>query len=183
MKLENLLAQKRASIVKRWFDLVLETYPPDTSRFLKKQKDRFSNPVGYMILEGIEALYEELLRGADPERVSPFLDQIIRVRAIQDFTPSEAISFMYLLKKVIREELDDEIRGDRISPEELLTFESKIDELVLLSFNIYVKCREKVYEIQANQARNMAASLLERMNVASEIPEWEPDLKDDSDIK
>ncbi len=170
MKINILLLEKKQIILKKWFDLILETYSPDTTSFLKKQKNRFDNPVGYTISEGIEGLFEEFLQEMDSDRVSTFLDNIIRIRAIQDFTPSQALSFIFLLKKVIREELANEIREHQMF-EELLTLESKIDDLTNISFDIYMKCREKIYELKANELRNMTFRLLERANLITEIQE------------
>jgi len=176
MKLEDLLSQKRTAILEKWFDAILETYPADTSRFLRKQKGRFVNPVGYTIFQGIEGLFEELLQGMDSDKTSLFLDNIIRIRAVQDFSPSQAMAFIFLLKKVIREEIKSEIGENQIS-EELLIFESKIDKLALLSFDIYMKCREKVYEIKVSETKRMLFGLLKRANLIYEIPEQRPHVK------
>ena len=161
----------------RWVNGLLETYPSDTSRFMKKQKDQFANPVGYTITKEIENLYEEFLQGLDTERISPILDRIIRIRAVQDFSPSRAIAFIFLLKRVIREELEKEIRENRLA-DELLEFESRVDDLSLLAFDIYMKCREKIYEIKANQAKNQVSKLLQRSGLIDDVPKWEPDLKE-----
>ena len=98
MKLEELLLQKKSHILKRWLDLILETYPLDAQRFLKHQKDQFLNPVGSTISREIEILFQEAIKGINPERTCASLDGIIRIRAIQDFSPSEAVSFVFLLK-------------------------------------------------------------------------------------
>jgi hypothetical protein len=172
MNLTTLLTSKKAAILERWFRLILETYPPDTSRFLKKEKDRFANPVGSTISEGIDTLFDELLGEADSLEISPFLDRIIRVRAIQDFTPSLAVGFVFSLKRAIREELRNEIRDDRIS-HELLAFESRIDRLALLSFDVYMECREKVYDLKATDIKNRTFRLLERANLIGPIQERE----------
>ena len=50
MRLNNLLSQKKAAITKKWFALVIETYPSDTAKFLKSQKNPFANPVGMVII-------------------------------------------------------------------------------------------------------------------------------------
>ena len=170
MVLEHLLPQKRAAILERWFQLILETYPADTSRFLKQQKDRFINPVGYTISQEIEALYDELLQEMNSDKLAACLDNIIRIRAVQDFPPSQTIAFIFLLKKAIREELASEIAENRVL-EELLKFESKIDKLVLLALDIYMKCREKVFEIRVNEAkaeRERVLKLLDRTNLTME---------------
>lgn len=176
MNLNNLLLERKSAILKRWFDLILESYPADATSFLKGQKNRFANPVGYAISQGIDGLFGEILFELDSERVSPFLDNIMRIKAVQDFSPSQAISFIFLLKKVIRKELGSEIRGDRIS-EELLALESRIDDLALLSFDIYMKCRERIYELKSNEVRNMTFRLLQKANLVYEIQEQESDLE------
>ncbi len=176
MNLNNLLLERKSAILKRWFDLILESYPADTTSFLKGQKNRFANPVGYTISQGIDGLFGEILLELDSERVSPFLDNIMRIKAVQDFSPSQAISFIFFLKKVIRKELGSEIRGDRIS-EELLALESRIDDLALLSFDIYMKCRERIYELKSNEVRNMTFRLLQKANLVYEIQEQESDLE------
>jgi RsbT co-antagonist protein rsbRD N-terminal domain len=173
MKLQKLLSEEKAAIIKKWFDAVLETYPEDTSRFMGKKGNPFANPVGHTIRRGIEGVFDELLGDLDYERVSPFLDEIIRIRAVQDFTPSQAISFIFSLKSLIREEL----RKSRpeVPWEELLELESKIDKLALFSFDIFVACREKLYEIKANELRNMTFRLLQKVNVSDEDQGGEPD--------
>jgi hypothetical protein len=176
MKLHDLLAQKRSKILSRWLDLALDNYPTDTKKFLKKRKDRFANPVGSTISTELENLYKELLQGLDPERVSPILDGIIRIRAVQDCSPSQATAFIFLLKKVIREELETELKKGEYS-DQLLLLESRIDELALLAFDIYITCREKLYEIRANEMKNQVYRLLQRADLIAEVPEWKPDLK------
>jgi len=172
MNLKNLLSKKKKSILKRWFDLILETYPPETSLFLKGQKDRFTNPVGATIYQGIEDIFDELLQEMDSEKISAFLDNIIRIRAVQDFTASQAVVFIFQLKKVIRDELKNEITEKGIS-EELLQFESGIDDLALLSFDIFMKCREQIYDLKANEVRNWTFNLLKRAKVIYEIEDQE----------
>ncbi|MFC2035547.1 RsbRD N-terminal domain-containing protein [Chloroflexota bacterium] len=167
MVLENLLSQKRAVILERWFQLVLETYPADTSGFLKQDKDRFTNPVGYTVSQEIKIIYEELLQDMDTDRLTVCLDNIIRIRSVQDFLPSQAVSFIFLLKTAVREEWA-RVNGEKDAVEQLLEFELRIDKLVLLALDIYMKCREKVFEIRVNEVkaeREMAFKVFERANL------------------
>jgi hypothetical protein len=116
--------------------------------------------------QGIETLYDELIHGMNSNKLSAALDAIIRIRSVQDFSPSQAIAFVPLLKRVIREELGGEIKDNQIL-EELLPVELRIDQLALLAFDIYMKCREKIFEIRVNEVkaqREMALQLLERTN-------------------
>jgi len=131
---------------------MLETYPADTSRLLEKEKDRFINPTGYTFRREMEALYDELLQGMDPGRLSNSLDEIIRIRAVQDFSPSKAIAFVFLLKKAVKDELERELREARLL-KEWQDFESKVDQLALLAFDTYAKCREDIREIRIHELR------------------------------
>lgn len=172
MNLKNLLSEKKKSIMERWFNLIIETYPPETIQFLKSQKDRFTNPVGSTIFKGMEGIFDQILQESESEKISTFLDNVIRIRAVQDFTASQALVFIFHLKKVIREELKNEIREKGFS-DELLALESTIDDLALLSFDIFMKCREQVYELKANEVKNMTFSLLKKANLIYDIEEQE----------
>lgn len=177
MKLLELLRKQRSSILGAWIDLVINTYPAETQRFLQKQKDSFANPVGTTLSAELEHIFAELLQGGRQEKLWPCLDTIIRVRAIQDFSPSQAVAFLLHLKKVIRRELGDEIRENDLV-DELADMDAKIDQTALLAFDIYVKCREKLYEIKADKAGRQVSRLLLKAGLACEIPAWEPKKKD-----
>lgn len=169
MALEHFLSENKTTILERWSRLILETYPPNTSRFLKREKDRFVNPVGYTIFQEIGVLYDELLTGMDLEKLTTSLENIIKIRSVQDFSPSEGVVFIHLLKRTMREELEGKFSSDRIF-EEWAALESKIDTLALLAFDIYMRCREKIFEIKVNEVRGERErifKLLERTRLVS----------------
>jgi hypothetical protein len=161
MKLTDLLIQKKSRIVDGWLQVTYQSYAAEAAIFLKKEKDRFDNPVGASISQGIKGLYDALLDEMDTDRVLAFLDEIIRIRAIQDFSPSQALAFIFLLKNVIREELAKELRAQNLSGE-LLELESRIDGLALLGFDVYTKRREKLHEVRVNEIKNRVSGLLRR---------------------
>ncbi|MEW5767073.1 MAG: RsbRD N-terminal domain-containing protein [bacterium] len=150
MKLNDILSKRRESIISRWFDLILNTYPPETADILKGEKNQFANPMGHTILKGIEDIFDGLIQENDPDKFAPILDNMVRIRAVQELAPSEAISFIFLLKQALREEV--KVKNNEIL-EELLSLESKIDHLAVVSFDIFMKCREKIYELKAKEMR------------------------------
>lgn len=167
MRFQDLLSQKKDAILERWLWLVMETYPEDTSRLLEREKDRFMNPVRFTVSREIDALFEELLHEMNHDRISASLDQVIRIRSVQDFSPSQAIQFVFLLKRAIEEVLGKGIR-ERQFLEEWLQLQSKVDEMALLAFDLYMECREKICEIKVREAkagRERAFRLLERIGV------------------
>lgn len=156
MNLIHLLAKKKKSILSKWFDRVVGTYPLDMQGLFRKQGDPFSNPVGSTTLAGLEGVFDELLGEGDPEKARFFLDRILRVRAIQDFSPSRAVVFLPLLKGILTEEIGEEGRQIRFSGE-WLELESRIDAFLLLAFDIYMECREKIFQLKTQELRTRVA--------------------------
>ena len=177
MRLEELLRQKKSTILDRWFDVIVETYPAETRRFLKELKNRFANPVAHEISRGIEGIFEQLLKGGELEDASSFLDKVIRIRAVQEFAPSSAVAFVLDLKRVIRKEMASESQSALI-PDELAEFESRIDRLALLAFDMYVRCREQIYELRVKEVKKRVGRLLERANLICNVSEPENSLED-----
>lgn len=172
--LEHFLVEKRSAILKRWVDLIFDTYPADGRSFFKSQKNRIANPVGASVVDGVDKLFDWLVQGeeGDVGDICMFLDNIVRIRAVQEFSASHSIGFVFFLKRAIRETLDSELRREQLH-EDLLTFESKIDSLALLAFDNYSQCREQLHQIRASEIRNRTSRLLERACQKYGMPsEW-----------
>jgi hypothetical protein len=178
MELATLLEQNRETILGRWFDLIAGTYPEVTSAFLAKQKDQFRNPVGHAISQSIGPIYDQVLSAMDTDELLRALDGIIRIRSVQDFTPSEAVVFVFQLKTAIRDVTDAQIR-DPDKWDDLLELESRIDRVALLAFEKFTECREKLHEIRNNEIKSRAQKLLERVNVKPAISQPEEERIDD----
>jgi hypothetical protein len=178
MDLSDLLAEKKSPVLQKWCDLILEAYPEEGRRFFRKQKDQFGNPVGHTIFQGAESIYDELLGEADSDKISAFLDSIIRVRAIQDLPPSQATAFVLGLKKIIRDELGERLQQEGMS-EQWAAFRSRIDGMALMCFDIYTECRQRIFDIRVKELRNQSHKLLKMAGLAYELPEKEGTLKED----
>jgi hypothetical protein len=129
-------------ITEQWFGNVLETYPQQTAQFLVGQRDRFRNPVGHTFREALQVLVEEVLGSMERARLDPALDGIVRIRAVQDFAPSQAVGFIFLLRDVLAKH--PEAAGAQIH--------QRIDDLALLAFDAYMQCREQIAEIRGKEA-------------------------------
>lgn len=173
--IQQLLETNKSGIIKKWFGLVVDTYPPETANFLRKEKDPFNNPVGKTTVECLEVLFDHLLDKNDEETLISHLDPIIRIRSVQDFTPSRAIGFIFFLKTIIRNELKNTKDGV-IDPIEMTALDFKIDGLMLLAFDIYAKCKETFYQIKANEEKNRFYKAFERAGLITEISEETQDL-------
>jgi len=147
--LRDLLVQKKGPVVEKWIKAIQKSYPPETAQFLKSQKNRFANPIGSSIQESVWPLYDQIIGEPDPEITKKYLDILIRVRAVQDFTPAAAVHIIFELKKIIRTELLKEVKKNHVL-DSYLEFESKMDRFALLAFDVFMECREKVWQIKRN---------------------------------
>jgi hypothetical protein len=146
------LAVKQDAIVDKWFARVIDTYPAETARFLRRQTDPFANPVGQTTFQNLGALVAMLDSDWNPEKARAALDPIMRIRAIQDFSPAQATGFVFDLKQVIRGMMSSPM--DPRGIENLVALDQRIDELILIAFDIFMHCREKIYELKANEMKN-----------------------------
>lgn len=174
MDLAGILSRERSSVVKRWQEAVLDTYPADSRQFFKKEKDKFANPVGSIVGQEMGALFDAFVSERDREKVASCLENILRVRAVQDFRPSEAVGFVLALKGIVRERMEAKGMENSIG-EDLKKFDADVDDLLLLAFDVYSRCRQKLFELRVHEVRNQVGRLLQRANLVCEIPDAEPD--------
>ena len=104
MQLDELLVEKRAVILSQWEDVLLEKFAPETTRIFKKQKDQFANPMGHKITAGLAELFDVICDTGSQEVETPALGQLIKLRAVQQVSASDAVSFVFQLKKIARKE-------------------------------------------------------------------------------
>jgi hypothetical protein len=145
MDFQKLLQKKKSAILEKWLDEIFNSYHIDTAHFLRVEKDRFANPVGYVIAGNLRKILDGLIEGSDMQAMSSYLEDIIKIRAVQDFTPAEALFFMVSLKKVITSEIP---QGQEDSISELL---SRIDRLTLLASDIYAATKNKIEQLKERE--------------------------------
>ncbi len=150
MTLKDRLAAKKEEILERWFDCILEPYPPDTRRFFRENKSPFSNPVGVTLRKGMEGLFDDLLRGGSLEAAKGILESVMKVRAVEDLPSSQAVKFIFPLREVIFDIVGKE-KKEGSPGREWLDLNDRINRLALLGMNLYSECREKVHRLRIKE--------------------------------
>ncbi len=138
----------RDSIVDAWFLKAIEVYPEVTRHAMMRSEDRFRNPVASSLRESLTILVRELAGDMRPGPVSSALDAIVRVRAVQDCTPEQAIAFAEQLRESIRT-----CKSDALFPD----LEQRIDSLIIAARQQYALCRGDVARIRSRQASPLQA--------------------------
>ncbi len=168
MQIDELLTQKKSAIKKRWLDMIVATYPADGGDFFLRRKNRFANPVGAAISQQVDELFE-VVAGDGDDDLSRILDQFVKIRSVQDFSPSQALAYILYLKQAVREILAEDIRTRELYAE-LLDFESRVDRLLLAAFDVYSRSRDRLYAIRADEMRRSLFVALKRANAVGSSP-------------
>jgi hypothetical protein len=130
-------------VAERWIERTLESYPAEAHSLLSGELDPFRNPAGYAIKESLKTLACELLGEMDKIAIAAALDALVRLRAVQDFRPSDALRFIFDLRDVVAE-----VTG---APPQAL--ENRIDELALMAFDQYMACRDQIAGLREKELR------------------------------
>jgi hypothetical protein len=163
MMLKGILKESRKAIIEQWLTDTLSDYQQGAARFFRKTADPFANPVGHAFARGAAGIFEYLLGEQPIESVRRDLDDIVKIRAVQDFSPSRALSFVFLLKKAVRAGLGEKIDDPGLT-REVREFESGIDQLALLAFEAYVDCRERIGRLRVEETRRQVSVVMARFN-------------------
>lgn len=158
----EILAEKRKAVIDQWRQAIIDSYPGDASQFLEKQKDQFANPVGHSIHRDTEVLIDQLIGEMDAKPMAQALDNLVRVRAVQQFKPSEAVAFVTMLKPIVRRIVAQE-PIDQALVREAAKLDERIDSMTMMAFDIYTGCRERLAEIRVNETKRAHAKMLERL--------------------
>ncbi len=151
MKLDEAFRNHREKIVDKWVEYTLSTYK--SSSFFIKEKDKFANPVGGNTREALNTLFGLLARNADPREFVAPLETIMRIRAIQEFSASVAVGPIHAVKHITREVLEKD-KERRHLVQELYDFEFAVDLAVLAAFDLYMQCRERLYQVRIQEIKS-----------------------------
>ena len=143
--------------------------------FYQNQKDAFANPVGSTTKQSLTKLFYALLNPQEDAALTDLIDPLIRIRAVQDFTPSQATGFVFLLKPIVRKYFKKNKKNFDL--DELLEMESRIDRLALVGFNVFMSCREQIYSMKTNVERDKIYKAFARAGLIKEVPADEPNPK------
>jgi len=154
------IAPHREVILEKWRDAALGSYPKEGAAHMRRNDDPFANPVGAAVAEATAELLDGLCAGRPPGEMETALDRILRPRAIQDMSPSEAVAFIVKLKDIVRET----VPADSGAASEFDEFAARVDLLILVAFDVFVKCREEVFSIRINEIRSRSLKAFERLN-------------------
>ena len=157
------LVEEKQQLINKWIQRAMAVYPTESLTVLSRNKDPFANPMPHLISKGVTELFEQFLKGIDEKTIEPILDGIVRLKAVQALSPSRALAFIFDLKDILADFFKDQ-RSDPKCMEFLLKSGKDVDRIASVAFDIYVGCRESLFEIKTNEIRNQTHMLIRRVS-------------------
>jgi hypothetical protein len=165
MALTTVSAEMRGRFLEEWLACTVGTYPEQTRRLLREDRDSFRNPVGHTLDVSLRGLTEELFGGFDRARVTGWLDAVVHLRAVQDFSSADAVGFVALARHAADRVSEKGSPG--LGPGALDVLGARIDGMVVIAADLLNRCREEMHAIGARAARRRVF-VLERAHARAE---------------
>lgn len=143
----NESAPSAVEVAERWLERVIASYPAAVRSSLASKGDRFRNPAGYALEENLRIMARELMGAMDHHALEQAIDGVVRLRAVQDFTPSEALEFVAGARAAIAD-VCGAVAEDT---------EQRIGELARMAVEQYTACRAQIAELRAKELRQYGA--------------------------
>ncbi|MFO8049115.1 MAG: RsbRD N-terminal domain-containing protein [Desulfosudaceae bacterium] len=166
MGLPESIGRHKKAIVRKWTERVIRTYAAETAEIFLSQKDQFANPVAGSLSQSLEKVVDGLINNASDKELSEYIDPAIRVRAVQNFSGSEAVGFIFFLKEII----PDIVGSKNMDAGSWQWLDENVQALALIGFDKYVECREKIFELRAFEVRNRTFRAFERAGLVADPP-------------
>ncbi|NKZ08263.1 STAS domain-containing protein [Actinomadura latina] len=148
--LPKLLRSRRKALLGRWVELAAEGVRG------RLTADELRTELGELY-----TLIERTVIGGDEEAAGELraaLAEVSRSRARQGFSPTETATSVFALKQAVLEEV--EASGDTEAYAEFASFSARLDELGLVTFEIYAAAREQVIADQMEQLMELSTPVV-----------------------
>jgi len=148
----------RTKILKQLIREVLETYPDQARPLIAVGSDRFANPLGATLSEGVEEIFEAITGDKTLEEIEQPLERMFKLKAVQEGKTNQALDFLFSLKSIIRNTCDVE-GGNSAVLKEWFEIEERIDQIVMQGLQVFITSREKLLELQVAELKHRTYSL------------------------
>ncbi len=149
-------SEHEEKIAARWIDYTLSTYT--SSEFFKNETDPFANPIGGTVNAALRELLSLLIQSAGRSAYQKPLQEIIAIRAVQQFSPSQAVAPINAVKHIVREVFAAEKKGSSFS-DGLYDFDFAVDIALLAAFDLYMEFRERLYSVRLREIKSGSSVL------------------------
>jgi hypothetical protein len=173
----SIIEENHSKILKLWKErFFLDIFGEDVKSYFLKEVDPFQNPLASRVDEIFSSILKEIKSEFSLDALLPYLERLAQVLAIYVPSAKKAMGTFLKLKGIIRENFGDEIL-ERFGVKGLLQMEDLINSLMVLTFDFYMKYRERLFEIRYEEWKRNHYLLLKRAGLVYDPMEGTPLVK------
>jgi hypothetical protein len=116
-------------------------------------------PLKHTFKAGLERIFDELIEGKLPDIKHPMLNDVIQILAIQDTSPSKALSFYTILTALLNNRFKYQLKDEEINNQFNFLI-ANIYKAMSVSFDIYMNIRERLFNIKIKEITASNSRLL-----------------------
>jgi len=167
----SFFTEHSSAIRKSWFKALVSEYPEESARHIGSSTDEFANPIGHVIGEVADSMVKGLAEGAPASELAERMFPLIKIKAVQSFTPAEAMNCLLALKRMVLSRL--KTSGHEDAEAIAASVDLLFDEMLCLCFNLYCQCRDKLHEVKEDELKRNLFMLLKRSGALDESGQGE----------
>lgn len=150
----------KEKILSQWLADFLRHHSIDAIGVSRTVNDRFLNPVGHVIKNANIHLYDAILgNDIDAKEISSHMQELMRVQAVQQLSPAQALAPFTALKQHIYTLTEHSLK-DKTLFKQYLEIINRIDTLMLMAFDIYVQDKENLFQIRVKELKSAQSQIL-----------------------
>ena len=145
--LAKLLATRRDAVVEAWWEKVLELYDERARNLLRRNEDPFTNPLRSTFVSAMERIVDCMAAGQDIDTARDAIREVVKLRAIQDVSPGEALDSFLVFRKALKEVAKDswdEVADEAVGAQDALVRLAADEYLGAQKLILDIKYRERV---------------------------------------
>lgn len=166
MSVVERLSERRAEILVRWRELIVESGARRDARLAPRGSDPFHDPIGAALARATAAVLDTLTGAGLDSRGVSLLEEFVRMRAVQGVKPSSTVQLVFALRQAVREVLGADL--DRAPAQERQDLDRRIDAIALEVVDMLVSCREKILELRTREVLSGSYLLLKRARLLAD---------------
>jgi len=173
----SIIEENHSKILKLWKERFFsDIFGEDVKSYFLREVDPFQNPLASRVDEIFSSILKEIKSECSLDALLPYLERLAQVLAVYVPSAKRAMGTFLKLKGIIRENFGDEIL-ERFGVKGLLQMEDLINSLMVLTFDFYMKYRERLFEIRYEEWKRNNYLLLKRAGLVYDPMEGTPLVK------
>ncbi len=162
MKLAAFVAENRDEIAREWFETAVSVYPEGMQTLVCGDKSSFSNPCGQNLSSDIDRFLRAVEKNESANELAARLTITVKIRSVQNISPSTALSFVPGLKNVLRDCYQKRHHRD-VPLETYLEWSAVIDGATLAALDLYTEQRTRIAEVCIGDVKRRISGIMSRL--------------------